>query len=111
MNDTLNRAKDYALKLGIAPCMFGYLEFSEAVTEYVNNERKLSLKDVCHSIGKNRSVGSDTVFRTIKYAINTANGIREKLSELSGYEVRAEDIRPKYAICLVADCIERDLAE
>lgn len=111
MNDTYNRAKDYALKLGIAPCISGYSEFVKAVAEYVNNERKLSLKEVCHSIGKSRSVGSDTVFRTIKYAINTANGIREKLSELSGFKVREEDIRPKYVICLVADCIERDLAE
>lgn len=111
MPNTLNVAKECALKLGIFPCISGYAEFGEAVAMFVHSKNKPTLKSVCESIGKARSLGAEAVFRDIAYALKTARNITENLFALSGVKVQAEDIRPKFVICLVAECIERDLEE
>ena len=111
MNNTLKAAKEYALKLGMYPCISGYTEFCEAVELFVHSKSRPTLKNVCERIGKARSLGAEAVFRAVAYALKTARNIAENLSALAGVKVHAEDIRPKFVICLVAQCIERDLEE
>ena len=111
MNSTLGIAKEYALKLGMFPCISGYAEFCEAVETFVHSKTKPTLKKVCERIGEARLLGAEAVFRAIAYALKTARNITENLSALSGVKVHAEDVRPKFVICLVAQCIERDLEE
>ena len=111
MNNTLNVAKEYALKLGMYPCVSGYTEFCEAVEIFVHSKSRPTLKNVCERIGEARSLGAEAVFRAIAYALKTARNIAENLSSIVGIHVQEEDIRPKFVICLVAQCIEHDLAE
>lgn len=111
MNNVLSIAKDYTLRLGITPCLHGYNEMSEAITFYVHTGSNPTLKSVCMRIGESRSARADTVFRAIAYAIKTTPNISDNLYEISGIKVRKEDLRPKYVICLIAQCIERDYSE
>lgn len=110
MMNVSNLAHDYAIKLGISPSVSGFGKFTKAVTVYVSSqEDQPKLETVCEEIGG--KVKHETVARSISYALKHATNLRDNLYELTGRKVREENISPKQVICLVADCIKRDLAE
>lgn len=109
MNNIYDVAYDYTVKLGIAPCVTGFERFADAVVVYATCSEIRPLKTVCEQIGVRRSLNPRTVLRAINYAIKTADDLCGKIYEQFGLKVRQEDIRPKYVICLVAQCIKRDL--
>ncbi len=107
----MNSIDSYALRLGIAPCISGYKKFTEAVNMYLHTDGMPTLKNICEQIGEKYLLSGKAVFRAIDYAIKTAKDLNKNLSELTGIKVYEEDIRPKYVIYLVVQCIKQALED
>lgn len=111
MNNIVSCAFDYALKLGMSPSLSGFHQFVQAVAAYVSAQEFPTLGNICKTIGNQHSMQLNTVEHSISYALKTTPNLCENIYTVTGFKVYPSDIRPKYVICLVAQCIKRDLEE
>lgn len=111
MNNIVSYAYDYALKLGMSPSLSGFHKFVQAVVAYASVQEFPTLGNICKKIGNQHSMQLSTVEHSISYALKSTPNLSANLYALAGVKVQPEDVRPKFIICLVAQCIKRDLEE